>query len=686
MKTRRIISLFTAIVFAFMALLGISKAFAETAETANADWQQVNTDGFGDSNNASGIPFSFKGDLYASTSNNSTGAQIYKYTDTINWTDVMTDGFGNVQNIWISSHNNFSDVLFLGVQNNTTGGEIWRSPDGATWNQVSSGGFGNLNNRYISSFEVFEDNFYAATHNDVSGGQLWRSADGDDWDQVNPSGFGEGNWGIWSLTAFQGKLYAGVGGNASIWQSLNGISWTEVITNGFGDGGNTILGYGMIEFNNALFASTYNDATGVEIWRSYNGEDWLQVNADGFGNSNNTGVQSLFVANGILYAGVRNQVEGASIWETKDGSIWTQDSTNGFGDPGNVQVWGMAEHNGDLFAGLQNSASGGEVWAKDLPTLTVGLVPDEAGVNDLGWNALIYQGVLRAESEFGVVGTVYTPTNDTEYELKLQECVDAGNDLCISNGWLMSEATVNVATANPGTRFAIVDWSSDDLGNLRGLRFNEKQGGYLVGALAGLMTQSDILGAVGGLRAVPAVVDYIEGYRNGAQCVNEDASVLIQYTHTFMDPDLGATIAQDMISQGADAIFAPAGLTGFGAVLTATQSGAWGIGTDTDWYYNVFENGAVDGSDKLLTSAMKKMDNAVFETISDVKAGEFTSGDILYDLELDGVGLAPFHETDPFVSQDVRDEIDQVRQGIIDGTIDIHDDCRFYIYLPLILR
>jgi basic membrane protein A len=200
------------------------------------------------------------------------------------------------------------------------------------------------------------------------------------------------------------------------------------------------------------------------------------------------------------------------------------------------------------------------------------------------------------------------------------------------------------------------------------------------------MTQSDILGAVGGLQAVPAVVNFVEGYRNGAQCVNPDASVLIQYTHTFTDSDLGAAIAQDMISQGADAIFAPAGLTGIGAVLTATQSGAWGIGTDTDWYINVFENGAVDGSEKLLTSAMKRLDNAVFDTISDVKFGEFTSGTVLYDLAVDGVGLAPYHEADPFVSQDVRDEIDQIRQGIINGTIDIHDGCRFYVYLPLVIK
>jgi basic membrane protein A len=303
------------------------------------------------------------------------------------------------------------------------------------------------------------------------------------------------------------------------------------------------------------------------------------------------------------------------------------------------------------------------------------------------FNWLAYQGVLRAESELGVVGTVYTPTNNTEYELKLQECVDAGNDLCISISWLMSDATVNVATANPGIRFALVDWSpGNPPGNLLGMLFNEKESGYLAGTLAGLMTQSDIVGAVGGLEQVPGVVNFVEGYRNGAQCINESALVLKQYTHTFLDPDLGAAIAQDMISWGADVIFAPAGLTGVGAVLTATQTGAWGIGTDTDWYITVFENGAVEGADKLLTSAMKRVDNAVFDTISEVKTGLFTSGTVLYDLVVEGVGLAPYHETDPYIPQGVRDEIELVRQGIINGTVNIHDDCRNFIYIPIILR
>ncbi len=315
--------------------------------------------------------------------------------------------------------------------------------------------------------------------------------------------------------------------------------------------------------------------------------------------------------------------------------------------------------------------------------VTVGFITDESGVTD-DWNALGYEGLLRAESELGVVGTLYTPTSSADYEPKLQQCVDDGNDLCISASWILREATMNVANANPGTLFAIVDTSFESYpDNLRYMMFAADEAGYLAGTLVGLMTQSDIIGAVAGMEIQPVII-WVDGYKNGAQCSNPDVNVLINYTGTFVDPDLGADVAQDMITQGADAIFGVGGLTGNGAVLSATQSGVWGIGVDIDIYFTVFENGTVDGSDKLLSSALKRIDNVVYSTISDVVSGAFTPGTVTYDLSVDGVGLAPFHDADPFVPQSVRDELDSVEQGIIDGTIDVNNSCR--VYLPLVIR
>jgi len=125
------------------------------------------------------------------------------------------------------------------------------------------------------------------------------------------------------------------------------------------------------------------------------------------------------------------------------------------------------------------------------------------------------------------------------------------------------------------------------------------------------MTSSNIVGAVAGAQ-YPVIERYAEAYRNGAQCANADTNVIITYTGSFTDPDLGAATAQAMIAHGADVIWGVGGDTGNGGVLYATQHEVWGIGVDSDLYLNLFGNGTVDGSDKLLSSAMKRLDNAVY--------------------------------------------------------------------------
>jgi basic membrane protein A len=327
--------------------------------------------------------------------------------------------------------------------------------------------------------------------------------------------------------------------------------------------------------------------------------------------------------------------------------------------------------------------------ALEADSISVGLVTDGPTVEDGGFNWLSYQGLVRAESELGVTGNVYTATSPEDYEPNLQQCVTDGNALCLSVGFGTAEAISNVAAVNPETDFGVIDHSWDTMtDNLRGLVFASDQAGYLAGTLAGLMSESDVIGDIGGL-PIPPVDEYLYPYRNGAQCANADVTVLISYTNTFVDPELGAQFAQAMIGQGADVIFAAAGPTGNGAILTATQSAVWGIGVDVDQYYTLFMSGTITGSEKLLSSAMKRMDNAVFDTIGDVLSGTFTSGETLYDLAVDGVGLAPFHDADPDVPQAVRDELAAVNAGILDGTINIDDDCRtagIQVFLPLLVH
>jgi basic membrane protein A len=305
----------------------------------------------------------------------------------------------------------------------------------------------------------------------------------------------------------------------------------------------------------------------------------------------------------------------------------------------------------------------------------IGLVTSDAGVADLSFNYMAYQGLQEAETDLGVVGTLYEPATSADYEAELQQCATDGNELCFAVGFGMADAINNVASANPGTAFAILDGSFDTPpANLRGILFNEKQAGYLAGALAGKMTSSGVIGVVGGMQ-IPPVVAFVEGYRNGAQCTGTNPNVLRNYTGTFTDPDLGAAVAEDMINRGADVIFGAAGMTGNGAILYSAQHGVWSIGVDSDQYLSLFESGAILGSDKLLTSAMKRLDSAVYETIEDYLGGTFGSGTVTYDLAAEGVGLAPYHETEDDIPQEYKDYVNGVKQGIIAGSINIDYPC-----------
>jgi basic membrane protein A len=206
------------------------------------------------------------------------------------------------------------------------------------------------------------------------------------------------------------------------------------------------------------------------------------------------------------------------------------------------------------------------------------------------------------------------------------------------------------------------------LPNVRGIVFSSEEVGYLAGTLAALMSQSKTIGDLGGM-PIPPVTAFTEGYRNGAQCADPGVTTIISYTNNFDNPMSGAEFAQGMISQGADVIFAAAGYSGNGAILTATQSGIWAIGVDTDQYVTLFEEGSVPGANLLLTSAMKRYDSAVFNTISDLASGTFTPGTYIENLASEGVGLAPFHETQDAIPLGVQTWLEWIERGLIGGTI-----------------
>jgi basic membrane protein A len=316
----------------------------------------------------------------------------------------------------------------------------------------------------------------------------------------------------------------------------------------------------------------------------------------------------------------------------------------------------------------------------------IGLIANPGALDDNSFNEMSVAGLNRAVTELGVQGTVYTTTQPGDFFTQTQKCVSDGNALCFAIGYFAMEAISQSAHANPAVKFAVIDESYESYpNNLRGMWFASQEPSYLAGTLAGLMTQSDKLGVIGGWK-IPVVDAFIDGYVQGAHCANPDVSTVVSYTNDFGNPALGAEFAQNMINGGADVIFPVAGTTGDGALITATQSGAWAIGVDVDQYLTVFMSGTITGSERMLTSAMKRIDNAVFMLISDTISGAFMSGTVTYDLKMGGVELAPYHEAAGSIPQGVKSLVERARQGILAGTIDVYGPCPTYLYLPYLRK
>jgi basic membrane protein A len=322
----------------------------------------------------------------------------------------------------------------------------------------------------------------------------------------------------------------------------------------------------------------------------------------------------------------------------------------------------------------------------DSAMLKVGMIPGTGGINDNGFNENSYAGLLRAQSELGVVGTVYELGDPPDFAATIEQCVMEGNKLCIGVGFELGAPVEEAANTFTQTKFATLDVEYGVYSpNLRGILFASEEPGYLAGVLAGEMTESNRIGAIGGMK-IPPVDRFIDGYRNGASCANPFVTTVVSYTNDFTNPELGEQFARQMLDSGADVLFPVAGPTGEGALITTTQSGAWAIGVDVDQFNSVFQGGSVAGADHLLTSVLKRLDNAVYNTISDVISGTFGAGTLTYHLADGGVGLAPYHLADAAIPGSVKLQVDQAQMRIIQGLIDVNQPCDRRLFLPALMR
>ncbi len=297
-------------------------------------------------------------------------------------------------------------------------------------------------------------------------------------------------------------------------------------------------------------------------------------------------------------------------------------------------------------------------------TLKIGLVTDIGGLNDRGFNHLSFVGLQRAERELGIQQRVYQAKSTQEYVPNLSTFARQGYDLTIGVGFTEATAIDTAATNFPKSNFAIVDVDQTEEPhkppNLLGLLFREQETGYLVGYLAGLEEKRrsgpDVIGSVGGQKQ-PPVDRFIAGYQAGAKAADPGIRVLNGYSEDFADQAKCKQVALNQIEQGAGVIFQVAGGCGLGALDAAKEKGVWGIGVDADQSFL---------GPHILTSAVKRVDTAVFLAIKRVVDGKFKGGNIVFGLKDNGVGIGKISSKVP--KSEVA-AVNKVRADIISGKI-----------------
>ncbi len=316
-------------------------------------------------------------------------------------------------------------------------------------------------------------------------------------------------------------------------------------------------------------------------------------------------------------------------------------------------------------APAEETSGDADCTAEDV--VCVGLVTDVGEIDDKSFNQSAWEGAQQAAEALGAAKVDYIETKDAkDYGANIGLFADQGYDIIVTVGFAMGEATAEAAGTYPDIDFIGVDqFQGEAMPNLTGLIFNEDKAGYLAGVLAASLSQSGTIASVLGTDLVPPVVAFNEGYKNGALSVNPDITIIDTYHPggldvAFTDPEWGATTAQQAIDQGADVVFGAGGKTGNGALIqTAGNEGLWCIGVDSDQWETVPE-----AHPCLVSSAMKLITPGVVDLATMSVNGEFPGGNFFGE-----VGLAPYHDHDSAVPQDVKDLIDTTAAGLIDGSI-----------------
>lgn len=334
-----------------------------------------------------------------------------------------------------------------------------------------------------------------------------------------------------------------------------------------------------------------------------------------------------------------------------------------------------------LLLALSVSSCGDSIEARTDCTTKVGIVFDIGGKNDRSFNAAAWEGVQRAEKDLNVCLYDVEPGNPTSIEPAMRAFAEKNFDLIIGVGFAQGPIMQKVAEDYPNIKFAIVDGvilnkDGKPLPNVASLVFREHEGSYLVGMIAAAKSKTGVLGFIGGMD-IPLIHKFETGYEEGARAVNPNIKVVDNYVgvtdSAWNDPGKGKELALSQIEKGADVIFTAAGNSGLGAFDAVERYGKNDDGEANKFVIGVDsnQNGVKPGF--VLTSMVKRVDNAVYDVVKEVRENKFNGGFHSFGLEKDGVAYAIDNFNKNLISAETIQKVEQAKKDIVAGEIKVTD-------------
>ena len=311
-----------------------------------------------------------------------------------------------------------------------------------------------------------------------------------------------------------------------------------------------------------------------------------------------------------------------------------------------------------MLVGCGNKSSEGDT----NKTIKVGMVADTGGINDESFNQSAWEGLQQAQKDFGIEIKVIESKQASEYIPNIDSLVDEGMDLVIGVGFPMKDAIEEEAKNYPDQQFAIIDETYDSIPeNVTPILFKENEATFLTGLIAGRMTKTNDIGFIGGMET-PLIAKFEYGFKYGVKMANSSADVKTQYAGTFSDAAKGKSIANQMYGNNVDIILSAAGGTGLGAIESAKENNKYAIGVDKDQ--------SSLAPDNVLTSALKKVNIGVYDTVKELVEGKLKGGQAkVYGFKEDGVGIP--ESSKKLVPQEILDYVNEMKEKVINGEIKV---------------